>query len=102
MPLIGTTGQDGISMTVELPPTGLLLVGLGPGGLRSMTVAALEAAIGCARLNAIRGLERITIDSPNLIAEFDAGTLSGADICALPSADADGGPPADALPTTCA
>lgn len=44
MPLIGTTGQDGISMTVELPPTGLLLVGLGPGGLRSMTVAALEAA----------------------------------------------------------
>ena len=30
MPLMGTTGQDGISMTVELPQSGLLLVGLGP------------------------------------------------------------------------
>jgi len=44
MPLTRTTGQDGISMTVELPPTGLLLVGLGPGGLGGMTLAALEAA----------------------------------------------------------
>ncbi|MGB0284386.1 MAG: diphthine synthase [Candidatus Poseidoniaceae archaeon] len=44
MPLIGTTGQDGISMTVELPPAGLLLVGLGPGGLSGMTLAAVEAA----------------------------------------------------------
>jgi len=44
MPLIVTTGQDGISMTVELPPTGLLLIGLGPGGLASMTLAAVEAA----------------------------------------------------------
>ncbi len=31
-------------MTVDLPPTGLLLVGLGPGGLGGMTFAALEAA----------------------------------------------------------
>lgn len=44
MPLIVTTGQDGISMTVDLPPTGLLLVGLGPGGRSGMTAAAIEAA----------------------------------------------------------
>ncbi|MGB1432808.1 MAG: diphthine synthase [Candidatus Poseidoniaceae archaeon] len=44
MPLIETTGQDGISMTVELPPTGLLLVGLGPGGLSGMTLEAVDAA----------------------------------------------------------
>ena len=41
---MGTTGQDGISMTVELPQSGLLLVGLGPGGLAGMTLAAVEAA----------------------------------------------------------
>ena len=44
MPLIETTGQDGISMTVELLPTGLLLVGLGPGGLSGMTLEAVDAA----------------------------------------------------------
>ena len=40
---MGTNGQDGISMTVELPQSGLLLVGLGPGGLAGMSLAAVEA-----------------------------------------------------------
>lgn len=31
-------------MTVDLPPSGLLLIGLGPGGTGGMTLAALEAA----------------------------------------------------------
>ena len=96
MPLIETTGQDGISMTVELPPTGLLLVGLGPGGLASMTLAAVEAATAAdhrwyeaytalwpeadlaaleARVGPIRRVMRPDVEHPNALFELAQNAL---------------------------